>query len=77
MKDFNPYEFLNRLNADEDEGGERLMLSDQFKATDLGTMLKTALIAVELLSERVRELEKMSGRISIPDPVAFEQWRVR
>lgn len=67
MKDFNPYEFLNRLSAEEGECGERLMLSDQFKATDLGTMLKTALIAVELLAERVRELEKMSGKIALPD----------
>jgi hypothetical protein len=58
VKDFNPYEFLKRISADESECGERLMLSDQFKATDLGTMLKTALIAVEILAERVRELEK-------------------
>lgn len=58
---FNPYEYLSRLN--EETGDQRLMLSDEFRASDFGVMLKTALIAIELLSERVRELEasKASG----------------
>lgn len=65
---FDPHKFLNRIgdpNASDDES--RLMLSDSFRATDLSTMLKTALIAVEMLAERVRELEKGKAK-SWPTP---------
>ena len=53
---FDPYEFLKRISGETE--GESIMLTDQFRATDLGPMLKTALIAIELLAERVRELER-------------------
>ena len=55
---FDAYAFLKRV-AGEIEG-EQIMLTDQFRASDIGLMLKTALRAVELLSERVAELEKKS-----------------
>ncbi len=57
---FNPYEYLARVGGE--DVGEPVMLSDQFRASDLGDMLKTALRAIELLSDRVKELEKAKSQ---------------
>ena len=51
---FDAYEFLSRIQGDSPKG-EQIMLSDEFRATDLGLMLKTALRAIELLAEQIHE----------------------
>lgn len=67
MTEFLPYPVLNRAMGIIDEGNEVVLLTDQFSASDYALMIKTAIRAVEILSERVAELEKMSGKIDLPD----------
>ncbi len=55
---FNPYRYLNQINdllAGEEpaEPETRVQLSDQYRATDIGVMLKTALRAIDLIAEKI------------------------
>lgn len=54
-KDFDSAAFIRKMRGG-DEGPSRLVNpDDQYRATDLGRMIKTVLISLEILAERINE----------------------
>lgn len=58
---FNPYEYLNRIQdllEGEEVSNEPVLLSNEYRASDIGTMMKTALRAIELMAEKIGDADR-------------------